>query len=125
MTCAKKVVTCELRNASTGLTIYAQNDCGNPQEVCPRLPGEGYEKCISICDQKGHAEEQALKIAKGDASGYKATIYGIGWACRSCQEKLYKAGVESIKCVEGISIHIPNAPTSGSLPAPDPLLGFL
>jgi len=101
MTCAKKVVTCELYNPFTRVLVRANNDCQNPQVTCPRLPGEGYEKCKSICDQRGHAEEQALEfLPDGDAQGFTATIYGIGWACRNCQELLYEAGAVSIRCLK-------------------------
>jgi len=102
MTCAKKVVTCTLWNPETENTIVGTNWCRNPQVTCPRAPGEGYEKCKTICDQFGHAEETALYMlhhTNPDATGYHATVGGIGWACRSCQEKLYAAGIESIRCV--------------------------
>lgn len=76
------------------------NDCANPQKTCPRAPGEGYEKCKSICQQEGHAEEVALHnahMANFDLSGAVAVLYGHTHYCRTCQEALYDAGVSSLR----------------------------
>lgn len=93
--CAKKHVTCILRGTD-GMEYLGTNFCLNPQETCPREPGEGYEKCSTICEQVGHAEEVALSMAGDRAKGATAHVSGIGWACRNCQEQLYGAGVISI-----------------------------
>lgn len=95
MTCAKTVVICDIVTAM-GRVFTGSNACEQPQQTCPRLPGEGYEKCVSICQQPGHAEIMALREAGIHAKGAKAYIYGIGHVCRECQEALYDAGVESI-----------------------------
>ncbi len=53
--CAKMTVRCTLVTPA-GEHIVGTNHCENPQPVCPRAPGEGYEKCTSVCRQVGHAE---------------------------------------------------------------------
>ncbi len=67
MTCAKRVVKARLTLA-TGEEFYGDNWCAEPQEVCPRAIGEGYEKCVAVCKQPYHAEESAIQMAK--AMGY-------------------------------------------------------
>lgn len=93
--CAKQVVTCTLITKD-GERFVGRNDCANPQPVCPRLPGEGYEKCASICDQRGHAEEQALRAAGEKARGATAYIEGHTYCCQACQHALFDAGVRFI-----------------------------
>lgn len=94
MTCAKKVVRCVIVTKE-GKAYFGENNCLNPQEKCPREPGEGYEKCTSICQQTGHAEINALKRASVDNLG-GATAYLIGHHhyCRACQLALFSAGVK-------------------------------
>lgn len=95
MTCAKKQVTCYLVT-SAGIFV-GRNTCLSPVDVCPREPGEGYEKCRSVCKQIGHAEEVALQMAGEYARGATAWLEGIGHYCRSCQEKLFSAGVLALR----------------------------
>lgn len=84
-----------------GKTCFAgTNACNNPQKVCPREPGEGYEKCKSICDQPGHAEEVALAAARAagvDVTGWKAVLIDHTYYCRNCQEKLFEAGIATLE----------------------------
>lgn len=94
--CAKTTVRCTLVTVK-GEKVVGENWCRNPQAVCPRSPGEGYEKCKSICDQAGHAEVVALKVAGASrALGARAFIEGHTYACMDCQHALFGAGVESI-----------------------------
>ena len=95
MTCAKKRVTVFLATED-GRVFLGENVCRNPQTVCPREPGEGYEKCKSICDQIGHAEIAALDAAGDAAQGATALLVGHHHYCRPCQEALFKAGVKSL-----------------------------
>jgi hypothetical protein len=95
MTCAKTTVRCTLVTPG-GEHIVGTNACANPQEICPRAPGEGYEKCTSICDQRGHAEVQAVAIAGEKARGARAYIEGHTYACMACQHALFGAGVLSL-----------------------------
>lgn len=93
MTCAKTTVTCVI-TASDGERFVGTNSCANPQSKCPREPGEGYAKCASICQQQGHAEIQAIRAAGAKAIGATAELFGHTYACQSCQEALFKAGVK-------------------------------
>ena len=72
-----------------------ENWCENPQTVCPRSPGEDYAKCKSVCRQEGHAEVVALRMAGAKATNARAYIEGHTYACQSCQEALFAAGVAS------------------------------
>jgi deoxycytidylate deaminase len=96
MTCAKLHVECTIQKGD--VMVYGSNYCRNPQDVCPREKGEGYEKCKTICDQVGHAEEVALRLAieAGIEKGGHATLYGHTYLCRSCQEQLFDAGIATI-----------------------------
>lgn len=82
-----------------GDVYEGENDCANPQPVCPRLPGEGYEKCRSVCDQAGHAEIEALKKAGAAAVGATAVIYGHYYACEPCAAALRDAGIAAFTVV--------------------------
>lgn len=79
-----------------GVEYVGRNDCANPQPVCLRLPGEGYDKCKSICDQAGHAEIEALKAAGEHARGSVAALTGHYWMCEPCGRALREAGVGAI-----------------------------
>jgi hypothetical protein len=89
-------VTCTIV-AVTGERFVGTNWCANPQAACPRLPGEGYQKCRSVCQQSGHAETDALRLAGEMAYGATATIEGHTYACQSCQEALFGAGVLNLR----------------------------
>ena len=99
MTCAKRIVTCVLIS-NTGEVLKRQNTCLNPQPVCPRLPGEGYLKCSTICNQQGHAEIQALKAARLTGfplEGATAHLYGHDYICKDCAEGLKENGVTTLQ----------------------------
>lgn len=96
--CAKRQVECVI-HAQDGTRHVGRNDCANPQPVCPRLPGEGYEKCRSICDQAGHAEIEAIKVAGDKARGANAVLFGHYWICEPCGRALREAGVFAVKIV--------------------------
>ena len=93
--CAKQTVKCTIITPE-GNRYVGTNACARPQAVCPREPGEGYAKCISICDQKGHAEEQALRAAGLFAKGAHAYVEGHTWACQNCQIELFNAGIAAL-----------------------------
>ena len=94
--CAKARVTCTITSAF-GVVAVGENYCRNAQAACPRLPGEGYEKCKTICDQVGHAEIDALAQAGPRAMGTTAVVRGHTCACRECQEALFAAGVRWLR----------------------------
>lgn len=102
MTCAKKKVVCILVTADGEHSFSGTNNCANPQEVCPRKEGEGYEKCKSICNQPGHAEEVALKKAQETGVSLcnaTAHVSGIDNFCKSCQRKMYEAGIRTLRFI--------------------------
>jgi deoxycytidylate deaminase len=93
MTCAKKKVTCIIVSP-IGKIFTGENSCRNPQTSCPRNPGEDYAKCITICEQEGHAEMVALQKAGHHAQGSIVYLIGHSHYCRNCQIDLFNAGVQ-------------------------------
>jgi hypothetical protein len=108
--CAKQTVRCTLV-AETGERFIGENWCANPQAACPRAPGEGYEKCKSICQQEGHAEAVAVRIAGDKAMGSRAYLEGHTYACMECQHTLFGAGVISLSVGIAPGAHAPRSPT--------------
>lgn len=97
--CAKTVVRCFIV-AKSGDIFIGENECENPQSVCPRELGEGYEKCASICRQVGHAEEMAVRLAGEKCVGAHAYLQGHTYACMHCQHKMFGAGVAAFSIGE-------------------------
>lgn len=100
MTCAKEIVHATLTCAD-GKVYHGRNDCASPVQVCPRLPGEDYTKCRSICHQPHHAEIAAvfacvesggnpmfadISVSKTPCSRcqIQLAIYGIDWKVETC-----------------------------------------
>lgn len=98
MTCAKIKVACAIVSKD-GQVFMGRNDCDNPQKICPRDAGEGYEKCTSICQQQGHAEIMALKAAGSKAQGGRAYLWGHNSYCHACQLALFSAGIKSLSLI--------------------------
>lgn len=94
MTCAKRRVKAVLVGAS-GYRYIGTNACTNPQEVCPREHGEGYDKCRSVCGQAHHAEVDALLQAGEDAMGGTMRVDHT-YACAGCIAAMNAAGVARI-----------------------------
>lgn len=95
--CAKRRTQAVLTTVD-GKVFVAENVCLNPQPACPRLPGEGYEKCKTICQQIGHAEEQVIRAAGEEARG--STIEVTHWyACKPCESLAHQAGVKEVRCI--------------------------
>lgn len=98
MTCAKRRVICVLSDDLGGV-CSGENLCDRPQPACPREPGEGYEKCGSICLQMGHAEVQALATWQARFLGRPPThalIRGHDRVCDNCLRLLESAGVKHV-----------------------------
>lgn len=93
--CVKATVRCTIVTWDRKHFV-GENWCENPQEICPRAEGEGYEKCQTICNQIGHAEVVALKIAGDKALTARAYIEGHTYVCKECQHALFGAGIKSI-----------------------------
>lgn len=93
--CAKREVRCFI-TATDGTQFIGTNWCGNAQSICPRLPGEGYAKCWTVCRQANHAERDALLLAGPHAEGAAAVLSGHTHYCRECQEALFNAGIKTL-----------------------------
>jgi hypothetical protein len=93
MSCAKKKVLCLILTPA-GEIFIGENSCLEAQLDCPRLPGEGYEKCKRICKQVGHAEIMALAKAGIKACGATAIITHER-ICKECADALDQAGVKT------------------------------
>lgn len=101
MTCAKQRVKAVLV-ATNGRTFIGENLCANPQSVCPRdaqgfKSGEGYHLCKDVCEQGGHAEEQAIALAGELAIGSTLTVLGHTYACDNCKQIAAAAGVVRVE----------------------------
>lgn len=94
--CAKTTVRCTTV-APDGKQYVGENLCFSPQVRCPREPGEGYEKCTSICHQVGHAEAVAAYLAGDRATGGTAYVEGHTYACEPCKTALAAIGVLDVR----------------------------
>lgn len=92
MTCAKTIVIATLHAGKR--SFLGVNYCHTPQQVCPRLPGEGYEKCHTVCNQVAHAEVDAIMTClalNGDpANGHMRINYK---PCAECVEHMKAWGI--------------------------------
>lgn len=97
MTCAKQQVVCFIWVKTRTEPFVGSNHCVNPQTTCPRLPGEGYRKCFSICGQLGHAEDVALRQMRlagfTPADVIHITVLGHYGPCESCRALLDSLGL--------------------------------
>lgn len=94
--CARRVVRCTIVTPE-GSRFVGENWCATPQPACPRQGDEGYEKCQTICNQIGHAEEVAVMLAGDAAKGSHAYVENHTHACRNCQEVLFgQAGIKAL-----------------------------
>jgi deoxycytidylate deaminase len=107
--CAKQVVKCAIVFPD-GDYVVGENWCANPQKECPRTVGDGYEKCKSICQQEGHAEQVALRMAGEKSKGANAFLVGHTHACKDCQEAMFAAGVKSFSVISAVSSPHPTMP---------------
>lgn len=92
--CVKQVVKATVV-APNGTHFVATNYCDTPQTTCPRagMPtGVGYELCKSVCNQQGHAEVNALKLAGKHAKGATVYVEGHSYACENCTRAAHAAG---------------------------------
>jgi hypothetical protein len=97
--CAKQTTRATII-AADGTRYVGTNDCANPQQVCPRagMPtGVGYELCVNICRQTGHAEVNAVGLAGDAARGSTIYLEGHYYACDNCKAVAAAAGVVSIE----------------------------
>ena len=96
--CAKQTVAALVIGAS-GNRYLSTNYTLTPQLQCPRqdMPsGVGYELCVRVCNQPGHAEVNALRLAGVDARGGRMIIAGHSYACDHCSSTAFDAGITRI-----------------------------
>lgn len=98
--CAKQQVFAVIET-DDGRTFGGTNACRNPQKTCPRVElgmrtGEGYQLCLDICKQTGHAEKNALEAAGPAAQGAIMRIYGHTYACAECTRQAKVAGIAEL-----------------------------
>lgn len=102
MTCKKQRVVCVI-TLDDGSFVVGENECEEPQEVCPRAEmatGEGYHLCVEVCKQKGHAEAVAASLVPSDKNGVAAYLFGHTYACDDCKSKLRQVGVQEVVIVK-------------------------
>ena len=90
--CAKTRVICTLITKDRQKFV-GENLCKTPQTKCPRKPGDGYEKCRTVCGTIGHAEMAVLKLAEGKTMGASVYLEGHTHICVLCMRALKIAGV--------------------------------
>lgn len=95
--CAKRRTQAVLI-AADGTMFLGENSCLEPQTACPRAPGEGYEKCKTVCDQPRHAELDVLMKAGSKAKGSRV-IVSHTHACSECLFAMVQAEVKTIEFV--------------------------
>ena len=93
--CAKATIKATLITED-GRRFIGMNWCRTPQARCPREPGEGYEKCATVCSQYGHAEIVACCVAGTAAEGATLYLEGHTYVCGECLRHLAKMGVYDV-----------------------------
>lgn len=97
MTCAKVVVRAELRTVC-GQVFHGENWCLQPQQVCPRDPGEGYAKCDDVCQQSAHAEINAITKALDAGVNVRGAnlIVNYHYICPDCQDFIDSYAINAV-----------------------------
>jgi len=98
--CAKQQTVAIIEN--NGKFWIGRNDCASPQQICPRVEqncktGEGYNLCIEVCEQQGHAEVMACKEAGEEARGGTLYLFGHYYCCDNCLKVMKEHGIKDIK----------------------------
>lgn len=98
--CAKQNVLATLISED-GEVFVGTNLCRNPQQECPRdtfgmKSGEGYHLCQEICQQRSHAEVDAITQAGDKAKGAVIYLTGHQYACGNCTSCASDAHVKNI-----------------------------
>lgn len=101
--CAKSRVFCVIADVENRRVYIGTNGCASPQSACPRNDGEGYAKCISVCRQSGHAEEDALSILPPDHGKVSVFLFGHTYACDKCKAQLKETlGTDEVTILESL-----------------------
>lgn len=96
--CVKQTVRSTIVTPS-GDRYVGTNWIAKPQGFCPRAglaTGVGYELCRDVCQQAGHSEVQALKLAGPAAKGGKLYLEGHTYACEPCLDAAREAGIVEV-----------------------------
>ena len=97
MSCAKQLTLAIIENK--GRYWIGSNWCNNPRISCPRIDlptGVGYEKCIEICQQAGHAEVDACIAAGEFARGGTLYLIGHTYCCDNCKKVMEQYGIKNV-----------------------------
>jgi hypothetical protein len=110
--CAKRR-TIALLVLKDGVAFIGENLCNNAQRVCPRAPGEGYEKCKTVCGQEMHAEEAAIltaQIAGHSDEEIRGARMAVShhYGCAACTALLDKHGITADFIAPADSERTPN-----------------
>lgn len=86
------------------------NGVRQQQPVCPRQVGQfgrgrGWELCAAICNQPGHAEQQAVAAAGSAAHGATLLLFGHDTICPACRAVLDQAGVKKRLLVDMVPVY--------------------
>lgn len=100
--CVKRPVSAVV-TLKDGRVLIGGNFCTNQQPTCPRQPGEGYEKCYTVCGQIGHAEQVAIRLIIAEQlTGPPAStiasvdVYGHHGPCDACKRMLATFGLDKL-----------------------------
>ncbi|WPH68528.1 hypothetical protein [Stenotrophomonas phage BUCTxx99] len=100
--CVKRPVSAVV-TLKDGRILIGGNVCTNPQTKCPRQPGEGYQKCYTVCGQLDHAEQVAIRLLvreqlPGNVRDHVASIdvYNHAGPCDACKRMLGAFGLERL-----------------------------
>lgn len=100
--CVKRPVSAVV-TLKDGRILIGGNVCTNQQSTCPRQPGEGYEKCYTVCGQIGHAEQVAIRLIVAEQLAGSATshvtsvdVYGHHGPCDACKRMLVAFGLDKV-----------------------------
>lgn len=105
--CAKQTTLAILEDKNGNVIRVGTNFCFLPHKECPRKgmkSGEGYDKCLGVCKQFFHAEENVCLEHKDINRLKNATLYLIGhnYCCDRCIKVMKKAGVKKVVILGGL-----------------------
>ena len=107
------------KKQSTGAVVVQQGkiissgcNAGKKVETCPRetkkyKTGEGYHLCKEVCNQKAHAEIDAINNAissQAETNGANLYLYGHWWCCKNCWDVIIDAEISNVYLLENSHI---------------------
>ena len=97
--CFKREVCAVIMDRNGKIAVGENRIYNDDVDICPRLKGENYEKCTSVCKQKGHAEIMAIKDAKDkelELEGSILYLMGHYRICDNCESACKEVGINNI-----------------------------